>query len=72
MRNDLVIITVYILSSFSVLRGALHLSVDLTELDDNFLRRKIKINNVGQFSVLSCLAPARRGGGGLVGYDEMR
>lgn len=44
----MVIITVYILSSFSVLPGVLHLSVDLTKLDDNFLRRKIEINNVGQ------------------------
>ena len=43
----MVIITVYILSSFSVLPGVLHLSVDLTKLDDNFLRRKIEINNVG-------------------------
>ena len=51
----MVIITVYILSSFSVLPGALHLSVDLTELDDNFWRREIEINNVGQFSVVSLL-----------------
>ena len=72
MRNDLVtMMTVYILSSFSVLRGALHLSVDLTELDDNFWRRKIEINNVGQFSVLSCLAPQLDGE--VVGWlDIMR
>ena len=52
MKNHLVI-TFYILSSFSVSPETIHLSVDLTELDDNFLRGETEINNVGQLSVVS-------------------